>query len=139
MRFWKHFARDEGGVSAVEFALVAPVLLMCFVGIYDIGSMVYKRTDMHSALRAGVQYFMNGGDDLARAEDIVEQSWTTKPNDVTIVGERFCQCGDEVHACNQLCEDASYPAAYKRLRAMATIDGVLGDTHYSATQSIRVR
>jgi Flp pilus assembly protein TadG len=139
MRFWKTFLYDERGVSAVEFALVAPVLLMCLVGIYDVGTMVYKRTDMHSALRSGTQYFMNGGDDLAKAEDIVAQSWTTKPEDVTIVAERFCQCGDEVHACNTLCDDDSYPAAYKRLRAMATIDGVLGDTSYSATQAIRVR
>lgn len=139
MRFWNRFSRDDSGVSAVEFALVAPVLLICLVGIYDVGTMVYKRTDMHSALRAGTQYFMNGGDDLQKAEDIVEQAWTTKPDQVTIQAERFCQCGDEIHACNVLCDDGSYPASYKRLRAMATIDGVLGDTSYSATQSIRVR
>lgn len=139
MLTWKRLIRDERGVSAVEFALVAPVLLMCLIGIYDIGTMVYKRTDMHSALRAGTQYFMNGGDDLAKAESIVEESWTTKPAEITIQAERFCQCGDEVHACNVLCGDDTYPASYKRLRAMATIDGVLGDTSYSATQSIRVR
>ena len=139
MRCLKSFWRDESGVSAVEFALVAPVLLICFVGIYDVGGMIYKRTDMHSALRSGTQYFMNGGDDLAKAEQIVAQAWTTKPSEVTIVGERFCQCGEEIHACTTLCDDDSYPAAYKRLRAMAVIDGVLGDTSYSATQSIRVR
>jgi Flp pilus assembly protein TadG len=139
MRFWKKFRRDDSGVSAVEFALVAPVLLICLVGIYDVGTMVYKRTDMHSALRSGTQYFMNGGDDLTKAEQIVAQAWTTKPDDVSIVGERYCQCGEEIHACTTLCDDDSYPAAYKRLRAMATIDGVLGDTSYSATQSIRVR
>jgi Flp pilus assembly protein TadG len=139
MRFLKRFLRDDSGVSAVEFALVAPVLLLCFVGIYDVGTMVYKRTDMHSALRAGTQYFMNGGDDLAKAETIVQQSWTTKPDDVTVTAERFCQCGEEIHACTVLCDDDTYPASYKRLRAMAVIDGVLGDTSYSATQSIRVR
>lgn len=139
MRFWIRFSRDERGVSAVEFALVAPVLLACLIGIYDVGTMVYKRADMQSALRSGTQYFMNGGDDLTKAQDIVQQAWTTKPEQVTIVGERFCQCGEEIHACNVLCDDDSYPAAYKRLRAMATIDGILGDTQYSATQSIRVR
>lgn len=139
MQFWKSFRRDDSGVSAVEFALVAPVLLICLVGIYDVGTMVYKRTDMHSALRSGTQYFMNGGDDLTKAEQIVAQAWTTKPDDVSIVGERYCQCGEEIHACTTLCDDDSYPAAYKRLRAVATIDGVLGDTSYSATQSIRVR
>jgi Flp pilus assembly protein TadG len=139
MRFWKTFRRDDSGVSAVEFALIAPVLLICLVGIYDIGMLVYKRTDMHSALRSGVQYFMNGGDDMAKAEDLVEQAWTTKPETVSVVAERFCLCGDEIHVCNALCDDETYPAAYKRLRAMATIEGILGDDDYSATQSIRVR
>lgn len=139
MMFWRRLWRDDRGVSAVEFALVAPVLLMCLVGIYDIGTMIYKRADMQSALRSGTQYFMNGGDDLAKAESIVEQAWTTKPDQVTVEAERFCQCGEQVHACNVLCDDDSYPASYKRLRAMATIEGVLGDTDYSASQAIRVR
>jgi Flp pilus assembly protein TadG len=139
MKKLRAFWRDDSGVSAMEFALVAPVLLICMIGIADIGNMVYKRADMQSALRSGIQYFANGGDDLAQAETIVEQAWTTKPNYVDITAERFCQCGEEQHVCNALCDDGEYPTAYKRLRATATINGVIADTSYAATQSIRVR
>jgi Flp pilus assembly protein TadG len=134
-----NFARDERGVSAVEFALIVPVLLISLLGVADLGNVVYKRSDMESALRAGVQYFMNGGDDLAKAEDVVEQSWTTKPDDVTIVAERFCMCGTVQHACNALCEDDTYPMSFNRIRATATFQGVLTSDEYEAEQSVRVR
>lgn len=133
------FARDQRGVSAVEFALVVPVLLICLVGVVDMGNVVFKRADMESALRSGVQYFMNGGDDLAKAEEVVNESWTTKPEGVTIVAERFCLCGTVVHACNALCDDDTYPMSFNRLRATATFEGVLVENSYDAEQSVRVR
>jgi Flp pilus assembly protein TadG len=134
-----NFARDERGVSAVEFALVVPVLLIALLGVADLGNVVYKRSDMESALRAGVQYFMNGGDDLAKAEEVVEQSWTTKPEGVSIVAERFCMCGTVQHACNALCEDDTYPLSFNRIRATATFEGVLASDQYETEQSVRVR
>jgi Flp pilus assembly protein TadG len=133
------FARDQRGVSAVEFALVVPVLLISLLGVTDIGNAVYKRADMESALRAGVQYFMNGGDELAKAEDVVNESWTTKPDGVTILAERFCLCDAVEHACNVLCDDDTYPASYNRIRATATFPGVLMENSYEAEQSVRVR
>jgi Flp pilus assembly protein TadG len=133
------FSRDERGVSAVEFALVVPVLLICLLGVADVGNVVFKRADMESALRSGVQYFMNGGDDLAKAEQVVNESWTTKPEGVTIVAERFCLCGTTVHACNTLCGGNTYPMSFNRIRATATFEGLLTENSYDAEQSVRVR
>lgn len=133
------FARDQRGVSAVEFALVVPVLLISLLGVVDLGNVVYKRSDMESALRAGVQYFMNGGDDLAKAEEVVEASWTTKPDGVTIVAERYCLCGTVAHACNTLCGDDTYPMSFNRISATATFAGVLMEESYETEQSVRVR
>lgn len=137
--FFKRFARDTKGVSAVEFALVSPVLLITLLGVVDIGNVVYQRADMESALRAGVQYFMNGGDNLDKAEDVVNISWTTKPDGVTIAAERFCMCEAVEHACNELCDDGTYPQSFNRLRATATFPGILMESGHSAEQSIRVR
>lgn len=138
-RFLKRFLRDRKGVSAVEFALVAPVLVIGLLGVVDLGNIVYQRADMESALRAGVQYFMNGGDDLAKAEDVVNVSWTTKPEGVSIVADRFCMCGAVEHACNELCDDETYPQSFNRLRAVATFPGILTESGHAAQQSIRVR
>ena len=138
-RFFKRFARDRKGVSAVEFALVAPVLMIALLGVVDIGNIVYQRADMESALRAGVQYFMNGGDDLSKAEQVVNVSWTTKPDSVSFAAERFCMCGGVEHACNELCDDDTYPQSFNRLRAVATFPGILMESGHTAEQSIRVR
>jgi Flp pilus assembly protein TadG len=139
-RFWiKKFAHDERGVSAIEFALIAPVLLISLLGVVDIGNVVYQRSDMESALRSGIQYFMNGGDDLTRAETVVNDAWTTKPEGVSVIAERFCLCDATPHACNVLCDDETYPASYNRLRATATFPGILMDDEHLASQSVRVR
>jgi Flp pilus assembly protein TadG len=139
LRLLHQFAADERGVSAIEFALTVPVLLISLLGVVDIGNVVYKRSDMESALRAGIQYFMNGGDDLSIAEDVVNNSWTTKPDGVYIVAEKLCTCSAIEHACNALCDDGTYPVSYKRLRATATFPGILMDDAYETEQSVRVR
>jgi len=135
----QRFLRDERGVSAVEFALIAPVLLFSLLGVVDLGHAVYQRADMESALRSGIQYFMNGGDDLARAETVVNASWTTKPDGVSVIAERFCMCGGVEHACNALCDDATYPLSFNRIRATATFPGILMEDSYSTAQAVRVR
>lgn len=139
LRFIKRFVAAREGVSAVEFALVAPVLTISLLGVVDIGHIVYQRADMESALRAGIQYFMNGGDDLNKAETVVNQSWTTKPDTVSIVAEKYCLCGTTQHACNTLCDDDTYPDSYNRLTATATLEGILMDGTYNVEQSVRVR
>jgi len=138
-RMLKRFVRDRSGVSAVEFALIVPFLLISLLGVVDIGNVVYQRADMESALRAGIQYFMNGGDDLAKAEQVVSASWTTKPDGVSVIAERFCMCETTVHACNALCDDDSYPMSFNRVRATATFPGILMDDAHEAEQSVRVR
>jgi Flp pilus assembly protein TadG len=138
--YWlKKLAKDDSGVSAVEFALTAPVLMVSVLGVVDIGNIVYQRSDMEAALRSGIQYFMNGGDDLSRAEAVVTGAWTTKPDTVTIVADRFCLCDATPHACNVLCDDDTYPASYNRVRATATFPGILMENSQEANQSVRVR
>jgi Flp pilus assembly protein TadG len=138
-RFLRRFAHDERGVSAIEFALTAPVLVISLLGVVDIGNVVYRRHDMESALRSGAQYFMNGGEDLTKATQVVDESWTTKPNGVTVTAETFCMCAGVVHACTSVCDDGSYPASYHRINASATFPGILMDDSYDTSQSVRVR
>jgi Flp pilus assembly protein TadG len=139
LKLLHQFAADESGVSAVEFALTVPVLLISLLGVIDVGNVVYKRADMESALRAGIQYFMNGGEDLEIAEQVVNNSWSTKPEGVFVQAETFCMCGVVEHACNSLCDDGSYPESYHSLTATATFEGILMDDAYATEQSVRVR
>lgn len=139
-RLLVNFLRDERGVSAVEFALTVPILLFSLLGVVDIGTAVYKRADMEAALRSGVQYFMNGGEDLDVAEAVVEDSWTTKPDTVTVVADRICFCGSAVSSCNEVCSDTGKsPTAYNRIQATAIFEGILMDDSYDAAQTVRTK
>ncbi|MEZ5957301.1 MAG: TadE/TadG family type IV pilus assembly protein [Hyphomonadaceae bacterium] len=133
------FACDRGGASAVEFGLIAPVLALMLVGIAEVGRVAYQRTDMHSALRSGGQYVLNGGRDLAAAREIVIRSWTAMPEDAVVEATRFCLCGETQHACNSPCAGGSVPEAYISLRAHATLGGIVVDYGSSADDAIRIR
>lgn len=49
---------SDRGVSAVEFALVAPVLLMILLGAVDFGRMFYFRQGLEYAAQAGARYYV---------------------------------------------------------------------------------
>ena len=133
------FVRDRRGASAVEFALIAPLLAVTLLGIAEVGQVIYQRTDMHGALRTGGQYVLNGGRDLDVAEDIVMRSWNSRPEDGIAEAIRFCLCGQTEHACNAPCADSSVPEAYVTLRAHATLGGVVVEVGESADDAIRIR
>ena len=48
--------REDRGVSAVEFALIAPVLLLILVGILDLGRAVNAYVTVSNAAREGTHY-----------------------------------------------------------------------------------
>ena len=55
-------ARDRRGVSAVEFALIAPVFLIILAGVIDVGQMMQIRSELNTAVSAGAnRVLLNGG------------------------------------------------------------------------------
>lgn len=48
--------RDDRGVSAVEFALIAPILILILVGILDLGRAVNAYVTVGNAAREGSHY-----------------------------------------------------------------------------------
>ncbi len=48
--------RDRRGVAALEFAVVAPVLVLMILSTFDIASAMWRTTRLELAARAGAQY-----------------------------------------------------------------------------------
>jgi Flp pilus assembly protein TadG len=48
-------SRDNKGIGAVEFALVAPVLIAFIVGVSQLGRMFYANADMKNAIAHGAR------------------------------------------------------------------------------------
>lgn len=52
----RSFLRANSGVAAIEFALIVPVFLTIFVGMIDLGEILYTDYQLDSAVAAGAEY-----------------------------------------------------------------------------------
>lgn len=64
MRIWTRFGRQEDGVSALEFALVAPLVLLILAAVVDFGALIHTRTRLEIATAAANSYALAAGQDL---------------------------------------------------------------------------
>ncbi|WP_300527968.1 TadE/TadG family type IV pilus assembly protein [Maricaulis sp.] len=135
----RKFLTDDRGAAAVEFAFIAPVLAALMLGVFDLGRMTYDRTDLHSAVRSGAQYFMAGGDDVEAAILVIEQSWSSRPEMSQVTVEKCCKCAGVDAPCGQLCDDGSVPDIVHELQATAYFAGLFGQYEVSVNEFVRTR
>lgn len=62
VRFARFLRRETAGASAVEFALISPVLILILAGTVDIGASLKAKFDLSSAISAGSNYSLLGAD-----------------------------------------------------------------------------
>ncbi|RAZ90648.1 pilus assembly protein [Mesorhizobium hawassense] len=60
--FGRFLTRETSGASAVEFALISPVLILILAGTVDIGASLKAKFDLSSAVSAGSNYALLGAD-----------------------------------------------------------------------------
>jgi Flp pilus assembly protein TadG len=61
------FIRDRRGVAAVEFAIVAPVLLLLLGGVTDFGLLMSGKSQLANGIAQGVQYALLAGPKVSAA------------------------------------------------------------------------
>lgn len=54
----KRLFGDRGGVSAIEFGILAPVLFTLLLGTFDFGRMFYIRQGMENATEQALRFYM---------------------------------------------------------------------------------
>ena len=102
--------RDRRGVAAVEFALLASVLLLFVVGIVDIGTAIQQRMALEQAARAAGQYavsFPNQTDGITRAVTMaLPPGWTDvrMPSPPSVC---FCGGNGAGASCEAVCSGGS--------------------------------
>jgi Flp pilus assembly protein TadG len=55
MKYLRFLRRNERGVGAVEFALIAPALIGMLIGITQLGALYFARSDVRHAVAAGAR------------------------------------------------------------------------------------
>ncbi len=135
------FPRDNGGLSAIEFALIAPVLAFMVLALADAVNFAVSYTSMQRAERAGIQYFMNGGTSASAAQGIVGSVWTNPPANYSVNAQEVCTCPGNGQAvtCGQGCTNGSKSTETMTITASATVGGILTSLPESKSEVVRVQ
>jgi Flp pilus assembly protein TadG len=139
MRGLRTFAADRRGLAAVEFALIAPVLITVLVLGVDGWLQATQTSQMRTAMHTGSRYYETGGNDDTVAQTVAMSSWAGKPADAAMTVVRACTCGATPIACDQLCTGSNPPSAFITMSATGTYAGLVHTHALSQSDVVRVR
>ncbi|MEB3419099.1 TadE/TadG family type IV pilus assembly protein [Salipiger marinus] len=130
--------RDDRGVSAVEFALIAPMLVLSLLAMTDLGLAISERMTIGHILRAGAQgathdIGVSAIDQILRttaAQNMTLATAGTQGDDATLALDvgTLCSCAEEPDvavACSTTCEGGTPTQIFYVLSAQKTYAGLL--------------
>lgn len=89
------FIRAEGGVSAVEMALIAPVLMIIFLGLIDYGIAIFSKIELTSSVRSGAQYALINSTNMSAIQTTVINSSNLNPANLVVdMPYITCECSN---------------------------------------------
>jgi pilus assembly protein CpaE len=134
----------EDGVSAVEFALITPILFLPLLAMVDVGFAIHERMTIDHVLRAGAQEAMldpGVAQVLKVLNTTSAKNFPAGANAPVFQVVRDCACPqakDTVVACSTTCTGPTPTYVYYRLSGAKTYEGML-IPHYGLGARIRVQ
>jgi Flp pilus assembly protein TadG len=123
-------AMGRGGVAALEFAIVAGVMSMMLMGVYDYGMVAWHKLQVHNAVRAGAAYAAYHGYDQAKIMTVVTTASDYPAITASPAPSEVCGCAEPSgafveSACGGSCADGGTKGKYARVSARADYHFVL--------------
>jgi Flp pilus assembly pilin Flp len=126
--------REERGVSAIEFALIAPVIAILIIGIIDFGMGLWRQMQVANAAEAGAAYAAAKGWNSTTGG--IENAVTSATNFSAITASPaptwppWCGCpntssGVTSATCGSNCGDGSLAGHYVTVQAQASYSTIL--------------
>lgn len=134
-RLW----RRTNGNAAMEFGLILPILSTIVITIADLTNISVGTGEMQTAVRASVQYLMNGGTDTSTAQTMATDAWNNEPSSGTVNVSEACYCSGTSHSCTTLCSNNTTPQAFYTVTATATLGGSVMSQNQTVSQTVRVK
>jgi Flp pilus assembly protein TadG len=139
IRRWRDFARHESGASAIELALVLPIVVALLLLGANEWLQLRQTQDMSSALHTGARYYQEGGADDNAARTLALSAWPNAPQDASLAVTRTCKCGATVVACSTVCNGTDVPQTIITLTTRSTFEGMSGSSAQARQETVRVR
>jgi Flp pilus assembly protein TadG len=112
------------GVAAIEFAVVAPVLIAMAIGMVDLGYGVYRSMQVQNAAQAGAQYAVAHGFNATAIASAITSATGYSDISASPTPSQFCGCPTSVAVstatCNSACADGTLAGTYVTASAQAT-------------------
>lgn len=136
--------RDEAGVSALEFGLTMPVLVLLFTGLADFALSFWKQGVLASSVAEGAQYSILAGATVSAAniQTVVARKLALPTSNVSVTGPScYCLSGTPMAAaaqsCNVPCADTTTPGSYVSISAQYTYVPILPLYSQIASSTLR--
>jgi Flp pilus assembly protein TadG len=123
--------RDDGirGVVAIEFAIVAIVLVVLMVCTVDLGMGFYRKMQVQNAAQAGAQYAAARGFAESSITNAVTAASSFSGISASPAPTQFCGCpsntGVTSVSCSATCTGGSAPGNYVSVSAQGTYTTIL--------------
>ena len=140
--------REDAGLSAIEFALVAPFLCTFLLGVVDLGFGFQAQMAVTQAAQAGTYYAMLNGYNTSGIQNVVANasglSGITSPTSSSTCG---CPSGTAVTAssCTSNCASGQAAGTYASVTAqysytpILTYPGLPSPMTLTATSMLRIK
>jgi len=139
MKSLRKFLKGQGGTSAIEFAIISPILAGLVIYGFDTWQLINRKQDMHAAINAGAHYYMGGGTDDPSAQSISLSGWPNRPGDGQVSISRACTCAGGASGCSTICAATQQaPEIRVTLRATTQWNG-LHPAALAEAETVRVR
>jgi Flp pilus assembly protein TadG len=141
--------RRNSGNAAIEFVLIAPLLISALVAVTDLGIALYERMEIRNAAQAGAQYAIAKGWDSGAIENAVAGASTLSGISATPAPTQSCGCvsGTAIvaAACGSLCPGGVAAGTYVTVNAQAqyatlfSYPGLANPLTLSAQSMVRIQ
>lgn len=85
-------ARARRGVAAAEFALIAPIMVVCLVAVYDLGRTLQQNIRLNQAVEAGGMFAIYFPRDSAGMSSVVSAAVSSWTNVTVATPSTACFC-----------------------------------------------
>ena len=123
----RRMLRDARGTSAVEFALVLPILVGMLIPTTDLGMGFYAQMRVQNAAQAGAQYAIahgwNNGANVTAIENAVTSATTLASIIPSPAPSQACGCASGTSIspsnCGSTCPDGAAAGSYVTVNAQS--------------------
>ena len=145
-RLTARLGSSRRGAAAVEFALLAPIVIAALAGIANYGMAMFEKMELENAARAGAQIAITARASTTTIQNAVVNATNLSllTSDVTLTESCWCQDVSATETCGNTCVDGDPAQYFMTVSVSKTFDYIFGfdyllGTSTTLTGSVKVR